>query len=159
MLFLQNTLLNSLHWGKPIPLVAVEMFGSGGKKPQMDNVSLQQMFNRIPLLKYRYRVSFPSDYVPTLDNQNFSIKKTQPSKMQREHWIMIANSCQKNVFQTLLFVKTSVSSINVRLDDASTITFQSQRLRFLQYKWNFSSPQIPTRRKYWKPRFNCTLIH
>ena len=62
----------------------------------MDNVSLQQIINRIPLLKYRYRGSFPSDYVPTLDNNTFAIINTQPSKMQGEHWI--ANSRQKLYF-------------------------------------------------------------
>ena len=60
----------------------------------MDNVSLQQIINRIPLLKYRYRDSFRSDYVPTLDNDTFAIINTQPSNTQGEHWIMIANSCQ-----------------------------------------------------------------
>ena len=64
----------------------------------MDNVSLQQIVNRIPLLKYRYRGSFPSDYVPTLDNDTFAIINTQPSNMQGEHWIMIANSGQKLYF-------------------------------------------------------------
>ena len=60
----------------------------------MDNVSLQQIFKRIPLLKYQYRGSFPSDYVPTLDNGNFTIINTQPSNMQGKHWIRIANSRQ-----------------------------------------------------------------
>ena len=60
----------------------------------MFNGSLQQIINRIPLLKYRYRGSFPSDYVPTLDNDTFAIINMQPSKMQGEHWIMIANSRQ-----------------------------------------------------------------
>ena len=64
----------------------------------MDNVSLQQIIKRIPLLKYRYRGSFSSDYVPTLDNDTFAIINTQPSNMQGEHWIMIANSCQKLYF-------------------------------------------------------------
>ena len=50
--------------------------------------------NRIPLLKYRYRGSFPSDYVPTLDNDTFAIN----TNMQGEHWIMIANSRQKLYF-------------------------------------------------------------
>ena len=63
-----------------------------------DNVSLQQIIHRIPLLKYRHRVSFPSHYVPTLDNNTFAITKTQPSNMQGEHWIMIANSRQKLYF-------------------------------------------------------------
>ena len=39
----------------------------------MDNFALQQFINRIPLLKFWYLGSFPSD------------------KMQGEHWIMIAN--------------------------------------------------------------------
>ena len=57
----------------------------------MDNFALQQIFNRILLLKFRYLGSFPSDYVPTLDNDTFAIINTQPSNMQSEHWIMIAN--------------------------------------------------------------------
>ena len=60
----------------------------------MDNVSLQQMLNRIPLLKYRYPGSFGPDYVPTPDNDTFAIINTQPINMQGEHWIMIANSRQ-----------------------------------------------------------------
>ena len=56
----------------------------------MDNFALQQIINRIPLLKFRYLGSFPSDYVPTLDNYTFAIINTQPSNMQGEHWIMIA---------------------------------------------------------------------
>ena len=64
----------------------------------MDNVSLRQVINRIPLFKYRYRGSFPSDYVSTLDNDTFAFINTQPSNMQGEHWIMIANSRQKLYF-------------------------------------------------------------
>ena len=56
----------------------------------MDKVSLRQIINRIPLLKYRYIGSFPCDYVPTLPNDTFAIINTQPSNMQGEHWIMIA---------------------------------------------------------------------
>ena len=76
----------------------------------MGNVSLQQIINRIPLLKYRYRGSFPSDYVPTLDNDTFAIKNTQPSSMQGEHWIMIAISCQNLYFADSLGFKKTVSS-------------------------------------------------
>ena len=68
----------------------------------MDSVSLQQIINRIPLLKYRQRGSFPPDYVPTLDNDTFAIINTQPSNMQGEHWIMIANSCQNLYFADTL---------------------------------------------------------
>ena len=54
----------------------------------------QQIINRIPLLKYRYPGSFPSDCIPALDNETFAIIRTQPSNMRGEHWIMIAISCQ-----------------------------------------------------------------
>ena len=62
----------------------------------MDIFTLQQIINRIPLLKFRYLGSFRSDHFPTLDNfaiinDTFAIINTQPSKMQSEHWIMIAN--------------------------------------------------------------------
>ena len=60
----------------------------------MHNVSLQQKINRIPLLKFQNPSSFPSDYVPTLDNDTFAIINTQPIKMQGEQWIMIAQCHQ-----------------------------------------------------------------
>ena len=55
-------------------------------------ISLQQVFSQFPLLKYRYRGSFSSDYIPTFDNDTFAIIYTQPSIMQGELWILIANS-------------------------------------------------------------------
>ena len=75
----------------------------------MDNVSFQQLINRIPLLKYRYRGSFPSDYVPTPDNDTFAILNTHPSNMQNEHWIMIANS------REILFFADSLGRKNYSL--------------------------------------------
>ena len=57
----------------------------------MDNFAVQQIINRIPLLKFRYLGSFHSEYVPTLDNDNFAIINTQPKNVQGEHCIMIAN--------------------------------------------------------------------
>ena len=63
--------------GERMSSVAVDKFGAVGKKTsKMDNVSLQHIINRNPPLKYRYRGSFPSDYVPTLDNDTFAIKNT-----------------------------------------------------------------------------------
>ena len=75
------------------------------KTSKMDNVSLKQIINRISVLKYRYRGFFPSDCVPTLDNDTFAIINTQPSDMQGELWIMSVNSRQSFFLQTLLVVK------------------------------------------------------
>ena len=72
--------------------VVVYKFGVGEKISKTYNVSLQRMFNRIKLLKYRYRGSFPSDYVATFENDFFDIIFTQPSNMRSEHWIMFANA-------------------------------------------------------------------
>ena len=36
-------------------------------------------------------VSFPSDFISTLDKDTFAIINTQTCNMQVEHWIMIAN--------------------------------------------------------------------
>ena len=57
----------------------------------MENFALQQIINHILLLKFRYLGSFPTDYVPTLDNDTFAIINTQPSNMQGEYWNMNAN--------------------------------------------------------------------
>ena len=56
-----------------------------------ENFALRQIMNRMSLLKFRYLGSFPSKYVPTLDNDTFAIINTQPNNMQGEHCIMIAN--------------------------------------------------------------------
>ena len=92
--------------GERMSSVAVDKFGVVGKTSKMDNVSLQQIINRIPLLKYQYRGSFPPDYVPTPDNDTFVIINTQPSKIQGEHWIMIANFSQIMCFADSLGRKT-----------------------------------------------------
>ena len=52
---------------------------------------MQQIIKTIPLLKFRYLGSFPSEYVPTYDNDTLAISNTQPSNMQGNHWTMIAN--------------------------------------------------------------------
>ena len=57
---------------------------------KIDNVTLQQIVNGIPLLKYWY-LGFPSTDGPTLPNEISAIIITQPSSLQGEHWIMIAN--------------------------------------------------------------------
>ena len=91
-------LLNSLYWKNeclPLQLTRLVLLK---KTCKINNVSLQQIISRIPLLKYRYRGSFPSDYVPTLDNDTFDFIITQPGNMQGEHWIMIANYRQKSFF-------------------------------------------------------------
>ena len=72
------------------------------KKSTMDNVSLQQIFKSISLLKYRHVGSFPSECVPSLDNDTFAIINTQLSNMQGEYWVMIANSRHKLYFADFL---------------------------------------------------------
>ena len=91
-------LLNSLYWENECHRLQLTSLVLMENTSTMDSIFLQQTSNRISLLKYRYRGSFPSDYVPTLDNDTFVIINTQPSNMQGEHWIMFANSCQKMYF-------------------------------------------------------------
>ena len=74
--------------------IATDMFGVVRKISKMGIVSIQQLINWIPKLKNRYRCSFSSSYVPTLDNDTFAIIHTQLCNMQREHWLMNANSSQ-----------------------------------------------------------------
>ena len=79
--------------GERISSVAVDKFGVVGNLNWI--MFLASKYSTVsPLLKYRYRGSFPSDYVPILDNDTFVIFNTQLSNMQGEHWILIANSGQ-----------------------------------------------------------------
>ena len=64
----------------------------------MDDIALQQIIDRIPLLKYRYLGSFPSDRVPNLSNDTFAIVNTEPNYITGEHWVMIAKFKQRLYF-------------------------------------------------------------
>ena len=75
-------LLNSLFWENECHQLQLTSMVLLEKKSKADDASLQQVINRIPLLKYRYRGSLPSDYVPTLDKDTFAIINTQPRNMQ-----------------------------------------------------------------------------
>ena len=78
----------------------------------MDSFVVQQIISRNPLLKFRYLGSFPSDHVPTLDNDTFAIINTQPSTMQGEHWIMIASLGHELYFADSLGRRRTVFSSN-----------------------------------------------
>ena len=93
-----NHVTELIVMGERMSSVAVDKFGLVGKTSKMDNVSLRQIINRIPLLKFWYRGLFHSDYVPTLDNDTFAIINTQPSNMQGKQCIMIAKYRQKLYF-------------------------------------------------------------
>ena len=110
--------------GERTSSVAVDKLGIFGKKFKNDNVSLQQIVNRIPLLKYRYRGSCPSDYVPTLDNDTFAIINTQPSNIQGEHWIMIAN-CRQKLYSAESLGRKKYSSFKQQYEQMITKPLQS----------------------------------
>ena len=69
-----------------------------GRTSRKDNVFRQQKTDCIPQLKYRYFGLFSSDYAPTIDSDAFAKMNSQPSNMQGEHWIMVANSGHKLYF-------------------------------------------------------------
>ena len=100
--FLWNTLLISLYWENKCLRLQLTNLVLLEKTSKMDNVSRRQLINRLPLLKYRYPGSFPSDYGPTLDIDTFAIINTQPSKIQGEHWIRVANFCRILLFADFL---------------------------------------------------------
>ena len=81
--------------GERMSSVAVNKVGVVGEVSKMDSASLQQIINRFPQLKYRYRGSFPSDCFPFLKNDTFAIINTPPSETQCELLIMITISCQR----------------------------------------------------------------
>ena len=87
------TALNIL--GERVGSDVVDTFGVVGKISEIDSVSLQQIFNRIPLLKCRYYGSFLSELDPIVENDTFALINTQSSSMQGEHWIMTATTCHK----------------------------------------------------------------
>ena len=93
--FVWKTLLSSMYWENEclrLQLISLVLLG---KTSKMENVFLQQILNSIPLLKNRW---FSSIQFDSTDNDTFAIVNTQASKMQVEHWIFNANSCQNSNF-------------------------------------------------------------
>ena len=97
---------------------------------EMDNTSLKQTVNRIPLLKYRYMGSFPADFVPNLPNDTFAIINTQRSNTPGEHWIMVAKFHHELYFADSLglsiishpFLKQNYSQmVRTRLQDHPSV--------------------------------------
>ena len=97
---------------------------------EMDNTSLKQNVNFIPLLKYGYMGSFPSDIVPNLPKGTFANINTQLSDTAGEHWIMIAKFHPELYFAEFLcisiniypFLKKSYSQmVRTRLQDHPSV--------------------------------------
>ena len=110
-------LLKSLYWETECHRLQLTSLVLLEKTSQMDNVSFQQIINRIPLLKNRYRGSFPSEFVPTLDNDTFAIICQKCHYMPAICRVSIAQWSQNLVkfciLHTLLVVKKTVSSSNI----------------------------------------------
>ena len=83
-------LQKSLYWVNLCLLLQSTSFVLWTRIFEMDNTSLKQIVNSIPLLKYGYFGFFPSDSVPNLPDDTFAIINTQPSNTPGEHSIMIA---------------------------------------------------------------------
>ena len=114
----------------------------------MDNFALQQIINRIPLLKFRYLGSFPSDYAQTLDIDTFAIINTQPNTMQGEHWIMIANFRHELYFADSLSRKR-YGFLKQHYKQMMPVPTVSPKCMRLLYKiCSFSSLQVSTGRNY-----------
>ena len=73
----------------------------------MDNISLLQIFERIPELRFKYLGSYPSDAVPQLTKYAFAIINSAPSNYRGEHWIMIARMNKSYYFADSLGRKRS----------------------------------------------------
>ena len=73
----------------------------------MDNISLLQIIERIPELRFKYMGSYPSDTVPQLTKYSFAIINSAPSNDRGEHWIMIARINKNYYFADYLGRKRS----------------------------------------------------
>ena len=106
--------LNSLFWGNECLWLQFTSLGLLEKSSNLDIVSLQPIIKCIPLRKYRYFDSVPSDFAPTLDNDIFVILKklTQyyegwSSNIDCKFLQVVVKTC---MLQTLLDLKSRVFS-------------------------------------------------
>jgi hypothetical protein len=74
----------------------------------MDNKSLADIIENIPILKYKFLGSFPANFFPVPHNETFIIINTDNSDSEGSHWIMIANRKGKCTMETLWDKKQSI---------------------------------------------------
>ena len=74
---------------------------------KMDNISLLQIIERIPELRFKYVGSYPSDTVTQLTKYSFAIINSAPSNDRGEHWIMIGRMNKSYYFANSLGRKRS----------------------------------------------------
>ena len=128
--------------------VALDMLVLLERKFKIDNVAIQQLLNRILLVKYRYLGSFLFNCVPTLPIETFATIKTQTTNMLGEYWEMIANPRLKCFLQTHSEVNFTIYSSSSTSSNASTTTVPFWRLWFQLDICSFQSLQVPARRSY-----------
>ena len=100
-----KTLLNSFYWVNKCRQLQLTRLVLLERMCKNGYFCSEQLISRILLLNFRYRGSFPSDYVPTLDNDTFSLINTHSSNMQGKHWIMIAKFRHELLFADSLGCK------------------------------------------------------
>ena len=71
----------------------------------MVDISLLQIIERIPELRFKKKGSYPSDKVPQKTKYPFAIIKSAPSNDRREHWIVIAPLKKTYKFFMILWVE------------------------------------------------------
>ena len=83
----------------------------------MKNFALQQINNRIPLLKFRYLGSFPSEYVPTLDNDPYSLTQVYAAFIQSMQLFISSGFSRKKLqeFTMLMYSLLKVNSCNLSI--------------------------------------------
>ena len=128
---------------------------------EMDNNSIKQIVNHIPLFKYRYTGSFSSDFVPDLPINTFAIINTQTSNTPGEHWRMIAKFHHELYFTDFLglsinnycFLEQFYSQMfRTRLQDLPSVC------GFYTILCNISFVQVSTRGDDWCSWCYCILF-
>ena len=114
LLFLLNTVVNSLYWGKDclrLHVTSLVLLENISKKY---NVILQQSIKHIPPLKYWYTGSIPSDNVPLFPSKIFANINTHPAVCRLSIGYRLQTFVTNCFLQTLSDVKCSVSPSSSR---------------------------------------------
>ena len=127
------------------------------KNSKLDNVSLQQIFNCMLLLKYRYHGSFPRI---CSNSSQWDFCHYNYATQQYARWAL-DNDCELS--SIIVFCRLSRSTqfpqALVQADDARTTAISSHCLLFLHDICSFSSLQVPTRRNYWNSQSQYTFYY
>ena len=145
-IFAPNHVTEVIVLGERIFSVAVHKFDWLGTPVKRDNVALRQTIDHPPS-QVSVHCFFPCDPAPNLLNETFAIINQQPTNMQSELWIIVAEFRHELVCAGYLGRRNCTLQKAAQVVDSGSTAVFSECVWVLHDFFSFSALHVLSRRK------------